>query len=51
MLSLNQQVAAQNVYMSETAAFEPKINETCIVIWEKSDGQKCYLLLGTKVMD
>ena len=52
MLSLDQQVAAQNVYnMSETAAFEPKINETCIVLWEKSDGQKCYLLLGTKVMD
>ena len=51
MLSLDQQVAAQNVYMSETAAFEPKINEICIVIWEKSDGKKCYLLLGTKVID
>ena len=33
MLSLDQQVAAQNGYnMSETAAFEPKINEPCIVI-------------------
>ena len=33
MLSLDQHVAAQNVYnTSETAAFKPKINEPCIVI-------------------
>ena len=39
MFSLDQQVAAQNVYnRSEKAAFEPKINETCIVIWGQSHG-------------
>ena len=34
MLSLDQQVTAQNVYnMSGAAAFKSKISDTCIVIW------------------
>ena len=37
--------------MSETAVFEPKINETCIVIWDQNDGKNWYFLSGTKVMD
>ena len=37
--------------MSETTAFEPKINEICIVIWDQSDGRKWYLLSGTKEKD
>ena len=38
MLSLDQQVAAQNeCNTSETAVFEPEINEPCIVIWDQSD--------------
>ena len=46
MLSLDQQVTAQNVYnMSGTVAFKSKIRETCIVIWgdvmNKNDIWQC----------
>ena len=52
MLSLDQQVAAQNAYnTSETAAFEPKINEPCIVIWDQSDGRKWYLTMCRQHVD
>ena len=46
ILSLDQQVAAQNAYnTSETVAFEPKVNEPCIVIWDQIDGRKWYLAM------
>ena len=52
MLSLDQQVAAQNGYnMSETAVFEPKISEPCIVIWDQSDGCKWYLAIFRQRLD
>ena len=52
MLSLDQQLAAQNVYnMSENAASEPKINETCIVIWDQSDGRKWCLAMYRQYVD
>lgn len=36
---------------SETAVFEPKINEPCIVIQDQSDGQKQYLSMYRQCVD
>ena len=52
MLSLDQLVTAQNAYkMSETAVFEPKINGSCIAIWDQSDGHKQYLAMCRQHLD
>ena len=52
MLSLDLQVAPPNeCNTSETAAFEPKINEPCIVIWDQSDGRKWYLAMCRQHVD
>ena len=52
MLSLDQQVAGQNPYnTSETAAFEPKMNEPFIVIWDQNDGRKWYFAMCRQRVD
>ena len=52
ILSLDQQVAAQNAYnTSETAGFQPRINEPCIVIMDQSDRRKWYFAMCRQRVD
>ena len=52
ILSLDQQVAAQNAYnTSGTAAFQPKINMPCTVILDQSDGRKLYFAMCRQRVD